>query len=330
MGFENLYGQMELRHTFTRMLSAGTISHAMLLCGPPGSGKRSWSLALAGVLLCSGRENAKACGHCRSCRLLQSGSHPDLFHIQPRGRRLGIDQIRSIRGGFYLEGGRRVCLIEEANQMTPEACASLLKILEEPPPGLHFILLTSRLQGLPGTIVSRCQRFTLRPLNSAEILELLKQQKGLPPGKAILLSRLSKGLPGLALKLAEDPTFEERLSEASELACNLASGNQSSRELLSIAESMAGREDLPFFLELLYLFYRDGLIYLLCSNEALLINRSQVSRWASGRVTPAALESAMSLIQRLSQELDSTNVNRRLALEGMLIQLRRRFALCPE
>ncbi|NLA27223.1 MAG: DNA polymerase III subunit delta' [Firmicutes bacterium] len=328
MRFKDLYGQVELRRAFTGMLSAGRVSHAMLICGPPGSGKRSWGLAMAGALLCADRKDGEACGGCRSCRLFQSASHPDLFHIQPQGRRLGIDQFRSIRSSFYLEGGNRVCLIEEAEQMTPEACASLLKILEEPPPALYFILLTGRLRSLPGTIVSRCQRFTLHPLNSAEILELLEHRRGLPPEKAFLLSRLSKGLPGLALRMAEDPAFEECLDEALELACNLTADKLSSRELLSIANSLAGKEDLPFFLELLCIFYRDGLIYLLCRNEALLLSPAKVLQWAAGTVTPAALEGAMSLLHKLSQELGGTNVNRRLALEGTLFQLKRRFASC--
>ena len=242
---------------------------------------------------------------------------------------MGIDQIRRIRNSFYLEGGSRVCIIEEADLMTPEACASLLKILEEPPPGLYFILLSGRPQRLPGTIVSRCQRFTLHPLSRTEILEILKQQRELPPEKAHLLSRLSKGLPGLALRLADDASFEERLAEAMGLGRSLAAGERSSRQLLSLADSLAGKDDLPFFLEMLYLCYRDGLIYLLCRSESLLVEPAEIPFWAKGTATPAALEEAMALLQKLVQELGSTNVNRRLALEGTLLQLKRRFAACP-
>lgn len=328
MGFKDLYGQAELRRAFAGKLSAGTMSHALLLCGPPGSGKRSWGLALAKALLCTGRVNAEACGDCRSCRLFKSAAHPEFFHIQLQGRRLGIDQIRRVRSNFYLKGGSRVCLIEEAEQMTPEACASLLKILEEPPPDLYFILLTGRPQRLPGTIVSRCQRFTLQPLGKTEIMELLSRQSELSLEKRLLLSQLSKGLPGQALKLAADPSFEDRFAEASELAYGLATGGQSPREILALAESLTGRDDLPFFLELLYLFYRDGLISLLCNNESLLVSPPLASRWAAAAVNPAALEGALALLQKLIRELGATNINRRLALEGMLLQLKRRFALC--
>lgn len=327
MSFEGLYGQTGLRIALTGKLAAGAISHAVLLCGPPGSGKKSWGLALARALLCTGGDKAVACGCCLSCRQFQTGGPPSLFHLRPQGRRLGIDQIRGIRSHFYLEGGTRVCLIEEAEGMTAEACGSLLKILEEPPPGLHFILLAGRPQQLPATILSRCQRFTLGPLDSAGILELLTREKGLPPEKAQMLARLSKGSPGLALELAGDEGFEENMAGAAEMLFKLARGDHSPREMLALAEDLSGRDDLLFFLELLYLVCRDGLLELLCDDSALLIAPAQARRWA-GAASPPDLERAMGFIRKAIRELSTTNVNRRLALEGMLLQLQRGFASC--
>lgn len=90
MSFKELYGQEGLRHTLTGKLIAGRVSHAVLLCGPPGSGKKSWGLALARALLCSRREGAAPCGECASCRQFQTGGPPALFHLRPQGRRLGL------------------------------------------------------------------------------------------------------------------------------------------------------------------------------------------------------------------------------------------------
>ena len=327
MNFKDLHGQEGLRRALTGKLKAGAVSHAVLFCGPPGSGKKSWGLALARALLCSGRDGAEPCEDCPSCRRFRSGGATNLFHLQPQGRRLGIDQVRRIRGQFYLEGGNRVCLIEEAGQMTAEACASLLKILEEPPRGLYFILLADRPQQLPATILSRCQRFTLQPLSSAAILDLLIKKEGLSPERAQLISRLSKGLPGLALELAASETFEEEMTRAAEIALKLAQKGCSSREILALAGELAGREDLLFFLELLYFVCRDGLLFLVCGSESLLINPKEARRWA-GVVFPVGLEEAMALLQGTIQELGATNVNRRLALEGALLQIQRRFSLC--
>lgn len=329
MSFRELHGQEGLRRALTGKLAAGTVSHAVLFCGPPGSGKKSWGLALARILLCAEGEQAVACGKCWSCRQFQGSGPPALFRLKPQGRRLGIDQLRRLRSRFYLEGGNQVCLIEEAENMTVEACASLLKILEEPPGGLYFILLAGRPQQLPATILSRCQRFTLHPLSSADILELLMQKEGLTTEKAQLLSRICKGLPGLALQLAEDQTFEEQLAGAAEIAFKLAAGGSPAHELLSLAGEMAEREDLLFYLELIYFSCRDGLIFLLCGDESLLINPVQAQRWA-GAASSAGLEGAMDLIQKAVQELSTTNVNRRLALEGLLLQLQRGFMLCQK
>ena len=327
MIFKDLCGQAGLRKALTGKLKAGTVSHAVLFCGPAGSGKKSWALALARALLCSGNERAAPCGSCLSCTQLELGAAAAFFHLQPQGRRLGIDQLRRIRGQFYLEGGNRVCLIEEAGQMTAEACASLLKILEEPPRGLYFILLADRAEQLPATILSRCQRFTLQPLSAAEILELLKVKEGLSQDRALLLSRLSKGLPGLALELAASEQFEEQMGKALEIASTLSGKGYTSREILALAEELAGREDLPFILELLCFTCRDGLLFLLCREESLLINPALARRWA-GAVSPIGLKQAMALLQETAQDLSATNVNRRLALEGMLLQLQRRFSVC--
>ena len=90
---------------------------------------------------------------------------------------------------------------------------------------------------------------------------------------------MSKGLPGLALKLAGSEIFEEQREKAAGVISRMAEKNQPARELLSQAEELAAREDLPFLLELLYLTCRDGLLFLLCRNEALLVNPVEAGRW---------------------------------------------------
>ena len=188
-----------------------------------GSGKRTWGTALAQALLCSERVGAEPCLHCLSCRQFQSGNHPLFINLEPRGRQLKVKQIREVRHSFYLEGGNTVCLIHQAEKMTAVACSSLLKILEEPPPGLHFILLSAEPGRLLATIL-RCQRFTLHPLSNEEITDILIEKTALSPAAAVLMARLSGGLPGKALALAVDETFKQRLAGAASLVRALASG----------------------------------------------------------------------------------------------------------
>ena len=200
---------------------------------------------------------------CLSCRQFQSGNHPRFINLEPQGRQLKVQQIREVRPSFYLEGGNTVCLIHQAEKMTAVACSSLLKILEEPPPGLHFILLSAEPGRLFPTILSRCQRFTLLPLSNGEITELLLERTALSREAAELIARLSGGLPGRALALAGDETFKERLAGAAS-----RSGVGAAVETPELTRELAEREDLFCWN---CFIYRDALILSLPRND-LLIN----------------------------------------------------------
>lgn len=328
MSFSSLTGQQDLRYLLDRALVGDKLNHAILLTGPSGSGKKSWGKALSQSILCSNLNGSEPCMHCSSCRSFLNGNHPDYFIVEPDGRRIKIDQIRSIRESFYLHGSRKVCLIDYAEMMTAEASSSLLKILEDPPAEMYFILLAEQPRLLFDTILSRCQRFRLKPLSRAEIIELLGINKNISAEKANLLARITGGLPGYAYQLAEDESFEGRFEEAKTLAYNLASGRDSAHQLLSWALSLSEREDLIHFLELVCFFYRDGLVQNLSHMGEDFLSPKQASTWIES-VSPAGLEEAVMLINSTIYEMLTTNVNRRLILEKMLILLQRRLSQCP-
>ncbi len=325
MTFSSLAGQQELRRMLTGALAADKLSHAIVLAGPSGSGKKSWGKALSQAILCANRSGAEPCMQCFSCHSFCSGNHSDYFFLEPDGRRIKIAQIRSIRNNFYLSGSKKVCLIDRAEMMTAETSSSLLKILEEPPVGLYFILLAEQPLLLFDTILSRCQCYMLQPLKYAEIIELLTRERNMAMEQASLLAHLSGGLPGNAFKLADDDQFADRFAEAKTMAGNLASGRDSALQLLSQAVSLAEREDLIPFLELICLFYRDRLIQNLCGNCEQLINPDQPSAWVEV-VSPTGLEEAVLMINAAIYEIKATNANRRLLLEKTLIMLQRRLA----
>ncbi len=327
MSFNNLIGQELLRKTLAGLLKDNRLSHAILIAGPSGSGKQAWGQALAMAILCTESVSGESCTNCISCRQFESKNHPEFFVLEPDGAKIKIDQVRSIRSRFHLAGGKKVCLIKQAEAMTAEASSSLLKILEEPPEGLHFILLSEQPGQLFDTILSRCQRYFLHPLKQEEIIHLLTCNKSMNREKAAILARMSRGVPGRAYELAEDETFDLRREAAENLAISLMSGDESAYHLLDKAHSLADREDLSAFLELLCYAFRDGLMMHYCRDDRLLIDPNRPSLHEID-LEISSLEAAVCLINDTSYELNSTNVNRRLLLEKMLIMIQRRFNQC--
>lgn len=173
-----------------RQLWAGDVGlpHALLLTGPEGIGKGQFALASAARLLCESPRQGDACGECPSCRWFASGNHPDFRHVIPEAdiesdessadgerkkasRQILIDQIRELEDFVFIGGhrnGARVILVEPAEAMNLPAQNSLLKILEEPPASVYFILISSRWRRLLPTIRSRCRTLLLpRPTTGA-------------------------------------------------------------------------------------------------------------------------------------------------------------------
>lgn len=181
------------------------LSHALLLSGRAGFGKRDFAEALISSLLCEG-EGTSACGACRGCALQAAGSHPDLSRIAPEepGKGIRVDDIRGLIQYFSLRshyGRFKLALIAPADAMNRSAANALLKLLEEPPAGGLIILVADRPERLPATIRSRCQQYALDRVAAEELLAW-DGLVGAREARAEALARAG-GSPGLALTLIE-------------------------------------------------------------------------------------------------------------------------------
>ncbi len=229
-------GQEQLINYLRDAMERGTMAHAYLFVGPAHIGKMTLALELASALNCE--QACPPCKLCRVCQRIEQGKYPDVIVIDKNSGReakdkkkateIGIDTIReTLQRGASLppyEGRYKVFIIDNADLLSTEAANCLLKTLEEPPQHIVILLLTSEEKALLQTIVSRCQRFELKPVPAGEIENRLSRIEGLDPVKVKLLARLSGGCLGWALTAVNDTAYlqtrEQRLCEFNSLLTN--------------------------------------------------------------------------------------------------------------
>ena len=173
--------QLENWNTIQSVNRSERMAHAILFTGPVGIGLEYFSKCLTAGLLCdnSGVE-LQACGDCRSCHLIQGGSHPDLVTIEPEetGKQIKVDEIRRLIDFMHLKsqyGRYKISVITPAESMNRNAANSLLKTLEEPPGQSLLILLSHRPNLLPITIRSRCQQLRFKPAYDEDTVRWLEE-----------------------------------------------------------------------------------------------------------------------------------------------------------
>lgn len=269
MSLADIEGQAAAVSALRRALESGRLHHAWLFAGPDGVGKSLTAFAWARALLCEGPREGDGCGTCHTCRRMAERQHPDL-HVLQRGTKsdgrpeqfIRIEQVRDLQQALSFksfEGRRRVVILLEAERMNPATANALLKTLEEPGPGTHFIVVSSAPHLLLPTILSRCQRVRFGPLDRSVVARHLSKITEKPADEADLLAGLAEGSISKGVALAKSPVLEQRGTLVQQLGPG--QGLAAVPALLDLAEQLAGTpEDLPHALHLLRTFARDVLL----------------------------------------------------------------------
>jgi DNA polymerase III subunit delta' len=372
--FRDLIDQQHARILLQSALRSGRIAHAYLFVGPSGVGRLAAAHAFAQALLCASAGD-DACGLCGPCRKVAAGTHPDLRIISPGGgdgggerravavrqvrdlkpeasyprrtdagverRAVAIDQVRDLKQEAAYppyEGKWKVFILEDAEQMRAEAANSLLKVLEEPPPGIVIILLAESIEALLPTLISRSQivRFTLVP--APDIAQALVERAALPEARARVLAAIAGGRPcvALAAAAAEDEFFARRQEVFSTLRAlergDVIAGLDAAESVLrppdrdeekegrAKAPRPASKEEIERWLDIALWWYRDLAIWQATRDPALLTNLDsvdEIAAWA-GRVTPGHLQRVVEAIEQTKAAL-RRNINPKLALEWLFM-----------
>jgi DNA polymerase III subunit gamma/tau len=183
-GPSEVLGQDHVIRALSGAVREGRLAHAFLLCGPRGTGKTSTARILAKMVNCESGPTPEPCGSCDQCVAVRDGQHLDVVEIDAASHG-GVDDARDLREKAPtapVQGREKVYIIDEAQRLSREAFDALLKVFEEPPAGVRFVLATTEPHKMPATIVGRCQRFDFRrvPVEAvAEHLERIAKDEGM-------------------------------------------------------------------------------------------------------------------------------------------------------
>ena len=261
--FDDVSGQLAVTQTLKTQLITGKMSHAYLFTGSRGTGKTSCAKILAKAVNCLNPDNGNPCNCCEACKAIDSGSCMDVLEIDAASNN-GVDNVRDLRDDAVYTPSQvkmRVYIIDEVHMLSISAFNALLKIIEEPPEHLLFILATTELHKVPATILSRCQRFSFRRISQEDIaarLQYVAYQENidLDDNAARVLARLADGglRDGLSLldQCASATTGE--LTAQRVYACLGIAGEQTCGELMGYVAS----HDTKRALELFNRLYTEG------------------------------------------------------------------------
>ncbi len=259
--FDDVVGQEHITQTLKRQIAGGRLSHAYLFVGTRGTGKTTCAKILSKAVNCTQPENGNPCNKCASCVGIDNGSILDVLELDAASNS-GVDNFRALRDEAVftpVNVKMRVYIVDEVHMLSTAAFNALLKILEEPPEHLMFILATTDIHKVPATILSRCQRFTFKRILPEIIEKRLRYVAGqegltLTDDAAALLARLSDGSLRDALSLLDQCAGEDVVDyDRVVSAIGLVGGIGTTGLLRAVAEN-----DIAAALSLSDSFYLDG------------------------------------------------------------------------
>ena len=261
--FDDVSGQLAITQTLKTQLQTGRMSHAYLFTGSRGTGKTSCAKILAKAVNCLHPDNGNPCNVCEACRSIDDGSCMDVLEIDAASNN-GVDNVRMLRDDAIYTPSQvkmRVYIIDEVHMLSISAFNALLKIIEEPPEHLLFILATTELHKVPATILSRCQRFSFRRISQEDIaarLQYVAYQENidLDDGAARVLARLADGgmRDGLSLLDQCASATAGELTAERVYACLGIAGEQKCGELMGYIAQHNSSKALELFNQL----YTEG------------------------------------------------------------------------
>jgi DNA polymerase III subunit delta' len=320
--FADVVGHEAAVRRLRRVCCHERVAAAYCISGPTGVGKRTLADAFAMELVCAGSTDG-ACGTCAQCIRVTAGTHPDVrVLVRDEDRRdMRTEQIRELTRWLTLRplmAARKVAIVDGADTLNEHGQNALLKTLEEPPGASVLVLVATRVSLLLPTVRSRCQHVRLEPLSDAAMTRVLERQ-GIARDEAVLLIARAGGSPGRALALRAEEHPEQRIRLLERLG---RLPELSAAEVSALAQTLARGEIEPA-LDVIVSWYRD--LVGLAAGGASPVRNADVEPQLRATAGRSTLDVVLRQLEAVCDtlELIDQNANRVLALETLLLALRR-------
>lgn len=326
LSFREIIGHEQIKEHFQMAIAHHKVSHAYILTGETGTGRKSLANAFAWTLLCE-KEQSEPCMECHACKQVLSGSHPDLIYVtHEKPNSIGVDEIREQINDTIMvrpySSHYKIYIVDEAEKMTQQAQNALLKTMEEPPSYAIILLLTTNQEAFLPTILSRCVQLKLKPLRDSVVKSHLVDTLHIAEADADIYAAFARGNLGKAIALASSEDFKLIHQEVLHLLKHIKEMDIS--ELLDyIRKLKEDNLDIYECLDFMQLWYRDVLLYKVTKDMNLLIFKDEYRAIdeMSQKSSYDGLEKVLEAIDKVKVRLDA-NVNMELAMELMLLVMK--------
>lgn len=324
--FKDVVGHKDIIKYIRNAVSENKVSHAYIMNGERGSGKKMLANLFATTLQCE-KGGPDPCNECHSCKQAESGNHPDIIHVtHEKPNTISVEDIRTQVNNDILikpyQGPYKIYIISEADLMTPQAQNALLKTIEEPPEYAVIFLLTENAQMLLPTITSRCVMLKLRNIKDTLIKKYLMETMKVPDYKADMCAAFAQGNMGRAIMLANSEHFNEIREEAVQLLKYIDEMDLS-EVMKAIKRINAYKLEINDYLDIIMIWYRDVLIYKATQDISKVVFKDQIS-YIKERARKSSYEGIEKIIESLEKAKSrlKANVNFDLVMELLLLTIK--------
>lgn len=324
-GFRTIVGQEQMKEQLKNGIRAGKVSHAYIINGEKSSGKEYLAKVFAQTLQCE-QGGEEPCEECHSCKQAQTNNQPDIIRVtHEKPNTISVDDIRAqINNDVAIKpysSKYKIYIVNEAEKMTAQAQNAILKTLEEPPEYAVIMLLTSNVNSLLPTILSRCVVLNMKPVADEKMKKFLMEEMQVPDYKAEVCVAFARGNVGKAKALATSEDFENVKNEALSLIKYIHE-MELSEIIAAIKKITEYKLEITDYLDILAIWYRDVLLFKATADANHLVFREEIGalRKNAANTTYEGIETVIKALETAKRRLDA-NVNFDLTMELLMLSI---------